>query len=102
MTELCGEPITNGRVVLEANTMLAVLSAVSSGLGVALLSPDLASREPHLTRIWPDRNLQADAWLVVHPDVYKAARVRVVMDAIIEAFADAERVPPARERTKSR
>ncbi|HTZ79405.1 MAG TPA: LysR family transcriptional regulator [Stellaceae bacterium] len=101
-TELCDEPITNGRVVLEANTDLAVLSAASSGLGVALLSPDLAAREPQLVRLWPEHEQEMDVWLVVHPDVYKAARVRVVMDALIEAFADEVRLPRARERVPAR
>lgn len=102
MAALCDEPITNGRVVLEANTQLAVLAAASSGLGIALLSPDLAMREPRLARIWPEREQKMDVWLVVQPDVYKAARVRVVMDAIIDAFADDERVPQARESVAAR
>ncbi len=101
MATLCDEPVTNGRVVLEANTMLAVLSAASSGLGIALLSPDLAAREPRLARIWPEWEQKLDVWLVVHPDVYKAARVRVVMDAIIDAFADEERAPKARESVEA-
>jgi len=102
LSTLGDEPVTNGRVVLEANTELAVLSAARSGLGIALLSPHLAAREPHLVRIWPDREQEMDVWLVVHPDVYKAARVRVVMDALIDAFADEERVPRARERVTAR
>jgi DNA-binding transcriptional LysR family regulator len=101
MATLCDEPVTNGRVVLEANTMLAVLSAASSGLGVALLCPDLAAREPRLTRIWPDRVQEMDVWLVVHPDVYKTARVRVVMDAVIDAFVDEEHAPEPRERVEA-
>lgn len=102
MEALCDEPVTNGRVVLEANTMLAVLSAASAGLGIALLPPHLAQREPQLTRIWPDREQQMELWLVVHPDIYKAARVRVVMDAIIDACADEDRTPSARERVEAR
>ncbi len=102
MTTLCDEPVTNGRVVVEANTVLAVLSAANAGLGIALLPPHLAAREPHLTRIWPDREQHMDLWLIVHPDVYKAARVRVVMDAIISACADEDRVPEPRESVEAR
>jgi len=69
---------------------------------VALLSPDLAAREPQLVRLWPEHEQEMDVWLVVHPDVYKAARVRVVMDALIEAFADEVRLPRARERVPAR
>jgi DNA-binding transcriptional LysR family regulator len=88
ITEFCGEPVTNGRVVLEANTMLAIRAAAANGMGIALLSPHLAAEEPRLVGIWPDREQEFNIWLVAHPDVYKAARVRAVMDAMIEAFAN--------------
>ena len=53
-------------------------------------------------RIWPDHEHEMDVWLVVHPDIYKAARVRVVMDALIDAFADEERIARTPERVPAR
>ena len=38
-------------------------------------------------RIWPEREDVQDAWLVVHHELRRAARVRVVMDAISAQFA---------------
>ena len=43
-------------------------------------------------RLWPDREQAFEVWLVVHSDVYKAARVRTVMDAIIAAFESKDRL----------
>jgi DNA-binding transcriptional LysR family regulator len=69
------------------------VAAAISGLGIATLLPELAENEPRLARIWPDREQVFEVWLVVHSDVYKAARVRTVMDAIIAAFASKDGAP---------
>ena len=87
-----GEPIDGGRVVLEVNSIFTSLAAAINGLGIATLLPEFAESEPRLMRIWPDREQVFEVWLVVHADVYKAARVRTVMDALIEAFAGTDRV----------
>jgi DNA-binding transcriptional LysR family regulator len=86
-----GEPIDGGRVVLEVNSIFTSLAAAINGLGIATLLPELAESEPRLMRIWPDREQVFEVWLVVHADVYKAARVRTVMDALIAAFVGKDR-----------
>ena len=89
---LRGEAIDRGRVVLEVNSTFSALAAASSGLGIATLLPEIAEGDPRLVRLWPDREQAFEVWLVVHSDVYKAARVRTVMDAIIAAFDKQDRV----------
>ena len=87
-----GEPIDRGRVVLEVNSTFSALAAARSGVGIATLLPEIAAGDPGLARLWPDREQVFEVWLVVHSDVYKAARVRTVMDAIIAAFEGKDRL----------
>ncbi|PRF32715.1 hypothetical protein C6Q08_14695 [Burkholderia multivorans] len=57
-----------------------------------LAKPDdyLARRDPELVRLWPERRRATpyEAWLVLHQDLARTARVRVVVEAITSAFPD--------------
>jgi DNA-binding transcriptional LysR family regulator len=80
------------RVVLRASSILSVLNAAIAGMGVAALPCFLGDVEETLVRIGAERIGLREVWLVVHPDVARTARVRVVMDFLIEAMtASAER-----------
>ncbi len=72
-------------VVLKANSSGAVRSAVQAGVGVAPLSCVQAEADPWLVRL---QHLPEDCgtpvWLVTHPDMRSAPRVRAVMDCIAE------------------
>ncbi|GGF30347.1 transcriptional regulator [Aliidongia dinghuensis] len=81
-----GEPIGAGRVVLETNSMLAAAEAAQQGLGIASLLEHLGDTDPSLVPLWPDRPQRHELWLVVHPDLARSARVRAVLDAIIEGW----------------
>ena len=83
---LCGEPAENARVALETSTALLLAQAVAEGLGIGEIPTHLAQRFPSLVRVWPERAKPYDIWLVMHGDLRHAARVRVVADAIVEAF----------------
>ena len=82
----CGEPTNEGRIAVEGNSMLSRIESASRGLGIALLLDGIVTPERKLQVIWPERKQSLDIWLVVHADVQRTARVRVVLDAISEAF----------------
>lgn len=83
---LCEEPSSGARVALEANSGMILALAVSAGLGIGELPTHLAARFPELVRIWPERAVPYDMWLVMHGDLNRTARVRAVADEIVAAF----------------
>jgi DNA-binding transcriptional LysR family regulator len=82
----CGEPTSEGRIAVEANSMTSRAEAAARGLGIALLLDGIVAPAHRLKPIWPDRADWYDIWLVVHADIQRTARVRVVVDAISDAF----------------
>jgi DNA-binding transcriptional LysR family regulator len=84
--DLCGEPITRGRVVLQSNSALALFEAVAAGIGMTELVCRRAQAYPQLVRVLPNRRSMQDVWLVTHADLHKTARVRALLDCIVEAF----------------
>jgi DNA-binding transcriptional LysR family regulator len=74
-------------VVLRGNSLPSVLSAVIAGLGISVVPCFLAEVEPTLRRLTPDVLGTRELTLVVHPDMAKVARVRAVMDFVIEVTA---------------
>ncbi len=73
------------RVVLTANSRLIQWAACKAGLGVAILPCVAADREADLVRLLsPERVVSTKLWLVVHRDLARTSRVRVVMDFLDE------------------
>ncbi len=86
---LAGEPLAQGQVVAALDSSLMLATFVRTGLALGELPVYLARRDPELVRVWPGRKRAADyeAWLVLHEDLAHTARVRVVVDAIVDRFA---------------
>jgi DNA-binding transcriptional LysR family regulator len=80
------------RVVLRGNSIMAVLNACLAGLGVTVLPCFLGDSEPSLVRLAPQHLGARPMYLVVHPDRARVARVRVVMDFIIEMMTGEARL----------
>ncbi|MGG7939848.1 LysR family transcriptional regulator [Klebsiella aerogenes] len=70
---------------VEANTLLAQLSAVSAGLGLGVL-PHFMARENGLQCVNADIGVDQTLWLVMHSDLAHSRRVRVVADHLIALF----------------
>lgn len=65
---------------VRATTTTAQVAACAEGLGLALLATFIAAREPRLVPVLPSRGpAPRDAWLVVHEDMRKNARVAAVV-----------------------
>ena len=82
----CGEALHEPNVVLQCNSQLLLRSATRSGLGIGLLSAFLADKDPELVRLLPENKDWVDIWLVLHPDLQRAARVRAVVQALETSF----------------
>ncbi len=84
---LCNEPITNGNIVLETPSQWLLIESVRQGIGISMMAREIVERCcPELVNVMPARHETVDIWLVVNPDVWSAGRVRVVIDAINNAF----------------
>ncbi|MGJ3281124.1 LysR family transcriptional regulator [Klebsiella aerogenes] len=70
---------------VEANTLLAQLSAVSAGLGLGVL-PHFMARKNGLQCVNADIGVDQTLWLVMHSDLVHSRRVRVVADHLIALF----------------
>lgn len=70
---------------VEANTLLAQLSAVSAGLGLGVL-PHFMARKNGLQCVNADIGVDQTLWLVMHSDLAHSRRVRVVADHLIVLF----------------
>ncbi|MEN5303347.1 MULTISPECIES: LysR family transcriptional regulator [unclassified Pseudomonas] len=82
---LAGEPIAQGRIAMTCTSGLLVRRALASGIGLGELPVPLGERDG-LQQVWAQRT-PYEIWLVTHQDVRHTARVRVVIDAIAQAFS---------------
>ena len=80
-----GESLEGTRIALRCDN--PQLKAAVSELGIVELACFLGDSSPDLVRIWPHETpaLRA-AWLIVHQDMRRSARIRAVSAAIVEAF----------------
>jgi len=85
---LVSEPLTRGRIVATLSSSLLVRRSIAAGLGVGEIPVYMGERDG-LVRIWPQRVRPEpyDVWLVTHADLRHTARVRAVIEQIVEAFA---------------
>jgi DNA-binding transcriptional LysR family regulator len=75
------------RLVLRGSTLPVLLAACASGVGILAMA-QLFGDAAQLTRILPSQELPSrEAWGVVHPDLRKVARVKVVQDWLAEVLA---------------
>ncbi len=82
------------RVVYKQSTVLGLAEAVEAGIGIGHLPCFVADARPGLVRLAPpDPAFAADLWLLTHPDLRHAARVRVFLDFLAaEIAAERDRI----------
>jgi DNA-binding transcriptional LysR family regulator len=81
-----GEALEGARVAVRCDNPLIQLQAAAQDVGIAELACFLGDECADLVRIWPDEPpALRTAWLVVHQDLRRSARIRVVTSAVVEA-----------------
>lgn len=88
---LVGLPIDSGRVVSSVNSSLMLRAMIRMGRAIGEVPVPLAERDG-LVRIWPDRERARhyEVWLVTHQDLRHTARVRAMIDKIVDVFKNQE------------
>ena len=75
------ERVGEDRVVYRIDTVLGLAAAAAAGVGLALLPCFVGSATPGLARLAaPVGELDTGLWLLTHPDLRNAARVRAFLD----------------------
>lgn len=78
------ETAPNGKIVARNNSVLGLVYAVKSGVGVGPLPTALGDAEPDLVRILGPVPALTRSWrLLAHPDVRRTARVSAFFDFIV-------------------
>lgn len=75
-----------GSVVMRCDSPLLRLRAVRAGAGIAMLPCALADVHPELERCVPEPFDGGEIWLLTHPDLRSAARIRALLDHLSAAF----------------
>jgi DNA-binding transcriptional LysR family regulator len=87
------EHVPPERVAYKVNTVLGLAEAVEAGVGVGHLPCFVADVRPSLVRLAaPEPRFAADLWLLTHPDLRHAARVRVFLDFLAAEIAERRRL----------
>lgn len=75
---------------LRVNTMTAMIEAVASGAGLALLPMFMASGDPRLAALTPALpELTSTEHLIVHRDLLREPAVRQAVDALVRLYREA-------------
>ena len=82
------EHVRPERIAYRVNTVLGLAEAVEAGIGIGPLPCFIADARPALVRLAPpEPGWAADLWLLTHPDLRHAARVRVFLDFLAGEIA---------------
>lgn len=76
------------RVACKVDSVLGLAGAVEAGLGVAHMPCFVGDTLPSLVRLAPpEPDFAADLWLLTHPDLHHAPRVRSLLDLLGERIS---------------
>lgn len=83
--EWCAKAFRDATVVLSAPSMLCTSAAIAAGMGLGVLPKRMARRVPAL-RALSGVVARGTGWMVVHPDLQRVPRIRVVLDRVAALF----------------
>src|SRR3954463_10253828 len=81
-----GAHTQGANIIMRGNSIVAAINATVCGMGISAVPCFLATGDPRLRRLTPRVLGDRDIFLVVHPDLARVARVRAVMDFVVELF----------------
>ncbi|MBY8829073.1 LysR family transcriptional regulator [Hephaestia mangrovi] len=78
-----GYPLDVADFGFRSDDDLAHMAAIRAGIGIGVCQIPLAMRDPALVHVLPEAfRFDLETWLVMHEDLRRIARVRVVFDAV--------------------
>lgn len=78
--------------VFRVDTLVGILSAIRSGMGLAALPCYLADRDPDIIQLTdPIPELEYGLWFLMHPDLRGVVRIHALMDYLTEAIRGQEK-----------
>ena len=81
------EALAGARVVFFSNSPFVQMRAVAAGIGIGILPCCLSDDYLELQRVWSaDPPELRPVWMIIHRDLRRVARIRLVTNAIVEAF----------------
>jgi DNA-binding transcriptional LysR family regulator len=82
-----GESLEGARIALRCDNPLIQRRAAANEAGIVELACFLGDSSPDLVRIWPhEPPARRTAWLIIHQDMRRSARIKAVSGAIGDAF----------------
>jgi DNA-binding transcriptional LysR family regulator len=82
-----GKALIGTRAMLFSNSPFVQLRAIAEGIGIGFAPCCLGDAHPGVERLWPSEPpMLCTVWMIVHRDLRRVAKVRVVANAIAEAF----------------
>ena len=80
-----GIPVTRDHFKLYSASGTVILALVEQGLGVSVLSKDIAEQRPELEQVLPGLPpFDVPVWLVTHRELHTSRKIRLVFDLIAE------------------
>lgn len=91
--------IREDRIVARVDSLMSMLDAVRSGMGIGLLLCLLADDEKDLIQMAePLDELDTELWILTHPDIKQVARIKTLADFLYEKFRSSDKVTPIEAR----
>ncbi|MEL7448438.1 MAG: LysR family transcriptional regulator [Pseudomonadota bacterium] len=90
-----GIPVTRDNFKVYTASGIIILKLMEHGLGVSVMTDDVASDWPGLERVLPDLPpIPVPVWLVTHRELHTSRRIRLVFDTIAEHVRGFKRGEP--------
>ena len=83
-----GLSLTRNSFKLTTGSGPVIIELVKQGLGVSVLTKEMAAQIPNVEQILPDLDpFPVPIWLVTHRELHTSRRIRLVFDLLAESFA---------------
>ena len=83
-----GLSLTRDNFKINTASGSVILGLVRQGLGISVMSRDMADRFPDLEQVLPSLPpIPIPIWLVTHRELRTSRRIRLVFDLLAEGFA---------------
>lgn len=80
-----GIPVTKHSFKTYSASSTVILALMEQGLGISIMSKDIAATRPELELVLPDLPpFDIPVWLVTHRELHTSRRIRIVFDLIAE------------------